>query len=71
VRTERFGPCRGGSEVLFHALAGAGHVWPGGVPVLAERIAGPSSGVLDGTDEMWRFFQRFALDSTKSDSATT
>lgn len=69
VRSERYGPCRGGSEVLFHTVAGMGHVWPGGVPVLADRIAGPSRNVLDGTDEMWRFFAHFALVLTDTNRA--
>jgi polyhydroxybutyrate depolymerase len=66
VRTERFGPGRGGSEVLFCTVAGGGHVWPGGVPVLAERIAGPSSAALNATDEMWRFFEQHTLAESES-----
>jgi polyhydroxybutyrate depolymerase len=62
---QRDGPGSGGGEVLFHTLDEAGHVWPGGVPVLAERIAGPSSNALDATGEMWRFFERYSLDAPR------
>lgn len=58
VLAERYAPCRDGVEVLLLTIAGMGHVWPGGVPVLAERIAGPASDALDATAEMWRFFER-------------
>ena len=68
VRVERFGPGRDGSEVLFYMLAQTGHVWPGGGSVLAERIAGPSTTLLNATDEMWRFFERHTLDESEPQS---
>ena len=60
---ERFGPGRDQSEVLLYTVAEMGHAWPGGMPVLSERIAGPSSNALNATDEMWRFFERHALNA--------
>jgi polyhydroxybutyrate depolymerase len=38
---------------------GLGHHWPGGKGRLNPRIAGPPSGTLDATAEVWRFFNRF------------
>lgn len=59
VRLERYGPGRDDrSEILVYTIAGAGHVWPGGETVLAERLTGPDTGKLRATDEIWAFFER-------------
>jgi polyhydroxybutyrate depolymerase len=42
--------------VEFVTLADAGHVWPGGVSVMNERLTGPASNALDATAECRRFF---------------
>ncbi len=56
-----YSKCRGGAEVSLWKLAGAGHVWPGGKQKYLERILGPSTEIIDANQEMWNFFQRFAL----------
>jgi polyhydroxybutyrate depolymerase len=54
-----YAPCRGGAEVVLWKLAGAGHVWPGGVRDYLPRLLGPGTAVIDANAEMWRFFSRF------------
>lgn len=48
-----------GAEVVHWRLTGAGHVWPGGDPVLPPRIVGPASDVIDVNAELWAFLRRF------------
>lgn len=48
-----------GAEVVHWRLTGAGHVWPGGDPMLPARLVGPASDVVDVNAEMWAFFARF------------
>jgi len=52
-------PCAEGAEVRLWRLTGAGHGWPGGDPVLPERVMGPRSEVIRAADEIWRFLRRF------------
>lgn len=61
VRRIEYGPGDDGAEVHYLLVEGAGHVWPGGQPVLAERYTGPNTSALDATDAIWRFFRRFVL----------
>ncbi len=42
--------------IEFYTIAGAGHVWPGGVSVMNERISGPATDKLHATDVIWEFF---------------
>jgi len=49
----------GGAEVVWYRIAGAGHTWPGGVP-LPVMITGPTSDAVDATALMWQFFRRHA-----------
>ena len=58
VRRVRYGPGDQGSEVEFITIADAGHVWPGGPEILAERIAGKRTDKLNATDAIWEFFER-------------
>jgi polyhydroxybutyrate depolymerase len=58
VRRVRYGPGERGAEVEFITIAEAGHVWPGGPAVLAERIAGKRTDKLNATDAIWEFFER-------------
>lgn len=46
------------ATVDYYTVAGAGHVWPGGRPVLAERLVGPSSDRLDATQLIWEALQQ-------------
>ena len=45
------------SEVVFYAVAGGGHSWPGGKP-MPRRIVGHTTQDIDATRLMWDFFQR-------------
>jgi polyhydroxybutyrate depolymerase len=58
VRRVRYGPGDQGAEVEFITIADAGHVWPGGPAILAERIAGRTTDKLDATAVIWEFFER-------------
>lgn len=58
IRRVRYGPGEQGTEVDFCTIEGAGHAWPGGPSVLAERLAGKPTDQLDATDVIWEFFER-------------
>ena len=51
--------CR--AETALWKLAGAGHVWPGGVVDYLPVLLGPGTRVIDANEEMWRFFTRHRL----------
>ncbi|MBW4469000.1 MAG: hypothetical protein KME45_01190 [Stenomitos rutilans HA7619-LM2] len=53
VEVARYANCQGGSEVELVTLKGVGHVWPRGG-------SGPSQ-LLNGSEEIWSFFQRHRL----------
>lgn len=53
VEIARYASCRGGSEVELVTLKGVGHVWPRGG-------SGPSQ-LVNGSQEIWNFFQRHQL----------
>jgi polyhydroxybutyrate depolymerase len=54
------GGCRDGVEVVLWKLTGAGHVWPGAGPKYAEWLLGAPTRVVNASEEMWTFFQRFS-----------
>jgi polyhydroxybutyrate depolymerase len=58
VRHLRYGRGERGAEVDFITIQDAGHAWPGGPPVLAERLAGKPTDKLNATDVIWEFFER-------------
>lgn len=60
VRRRRWGPGPDGREIDFYIVGGAGHCWPGGVPMMNERVAGPHSNKLHATELIWEFFERHA-----------
>jgi len=62
VRRATYGPGKHGAEIEFYTIAGAGHVWPGGPPMLAERISGPATDKLDATEVIWDFFKRHLVE---------
>jgi polyhydroxybutyrate depolymerase len=53
VEIARYPNCQGGSEVELVTLKGVGHVWP--------RGGSGSSSLLNGSEEIWSFFQRHKL----------
>jgi polyhydroxybutyrate depolymerase len=52
---DHWGPCQGGSEVVFCTVNQGGHAWPGGTGSSSE------SSSLDATQAIWTFFQKHAL----------
>jgi polyhydroxybutyrate depolymerase len=54
--------CPPGAEVVFDIIDGHGHGWPGSdFSVAIEAAIGPNDMSIDANEEMWRFFERFAL----------
>jgi len=49
--------CHEKSETELYSVAGMGHQWPGGNPILSG-LAGPMSDRLDATEVIWQFFIR-------------
>lgn len=58
LRAVRYGLGEGGAVVEFVTIVGAGHVWPGGPDIIAERIAGQGTNKLNATGVIWDFFER-------------
>ncbi len=52
-----FSDCREGSEVVEYFIDDMGHVWPGGINRLPERLVGKPSDKLNATDVIWDFFK--------------
>lgn len=57
IRTETYGD---GAEVVYIAIEGLGHHWPGGRSLLPEVLVGPWVGRLRATDAVWEFLRRHA-----------
>jgi len=66
VRTVRYGPGRDGAEVVFVAIEGQGHVWPGGKNLLPELLVGRETGRFKAVDVIWDFFKARARDTSVS-----
>ncbi len=64
VRFERFVPHDSDRAVELYMIRAAGHVWPGGQPVLAERLVGARTDKLDATRVIWDFFERCPATNT-------
>ncbi len=65
VRRETYRPRRGGAPVVLYVIKGGGHTWPGHEPshLAGRRLdLGPSTHDIDANDEMWAFFEKFALE---------
>jgi len=61
VLRQEFGPGKDHSMVDFITVDGMGHVWPGGNTTQAESVVGPSTSRANAAEEMWVFFQLYAL----------
>lgn len=59
-----FGPCESGADVVLWRLSGPGHVWPGGRRDYLPGLLGAGTSVIDANLEVWRFFERSALDDS-------
>ncbi len=60
-----WGPGRGGAEVVHWRLKGPGHGWPGAPASRLERLIGPSTTVIDASEEAWAFFRRFSREERR------
>lgn len=60
VRKEYYTDCQDDVQVILYTIDGGGHTWPGGTPIPG---LGKTSGDIDATEEMWRFFQTYHLDT--------
>jgi polyhydroxybutyrate depolymerase len=60
VRTEIYGPGRGGAEVVYVTVEGLGHTWAGGRSLLPEAWVGKTSDKIDATSVIWEFFKQHA-----------
>ncbi|QXC63353.1 hypothetical protein KSP35_11505 [Aquihabitans sp. G128] len=62
---QRTWECPADSPVEFDIEVGAGHSWPGSeFSKGIANIVGPTDDTIDGTDFIWKFFQRFQLPAT-------
>lgn len=59
IRKTVYNKCRHGAEVLLYEIQGGGHTWPKGPQYLPEWIIGVTSQDMDGTEVIWKFFERF------------
>ncbi len=60
VRVERYASRTGDADVLFYAVEGAGHTWPGGRQYMPVDVIGPTCRDMDGNAEVWGFLQSHA-----------
>lgn len=56
VRQDTYRGCRPGTEVVFYAVLGGGHTWPGGAQFLPAGIVGRTSRDVDASQRIWDFF---------------
>lgn len=58
VRAVNYAGCA--ADVVFYAIDGGGHTWPGGEP-LPGWLTGPTTQEIDATRALWEFFQDHPL----------
>ena len=49
-------------DIIFYAVQGLGHVWPGGHRILPEKIVGKTSDKINATNIIWDFFRSSCAD---------
>jgi polyhydroxybutyrate depolymerase len=47
----------GRNEVVFYLIYGGGHTWPGGKQYLPKLVVGRTSGELNASEEIWKWFE--------------
>lgn len=57
IMKSHFNQCRDTAEVVYYALEGVGHHWPGGKVRLPEMLVGKSTDVMNATEVIWDFFE--------------
>jgi polyhydroxybutyrate depolymerase len=59
VTCETYDGCARGSEVALCTIDGGGHTWPGGRPYSLPGLdIGKTTGDIDASDAMWKFFKK-------------
>lgn len=58
VRTETYGSCGNGAEVVYITVEGLGHTWAGGRSLLPQSMVGMVSDRIHATDVIWDFFRK-------------
>lgn len=58
LRTEIYGPGLQGSEAMYIAVDGLGHVWPGGRSLLPVSLVGKPNDRIRAVDRIWDFFKK-------------
>lgn len=58
VRTETYGSCGNGAEVVYITVEGLGHTWAGGRSILPQSMVGMVSDRINATDVIWDFFRK-------------
>jgi len=61
VRTEVYGPGRGGARVIYIAVERLGHTWAGGKSLLPEFMVGKTTDRISATDVIWQFFREHSM----------
>ena len=62
VRTEAYGGCQDGAEVVLYAIEGGGHTWPGGFQYLPKSVIGRTCREFDASRVIWQFFKEHPLE---------
>ncbi|MBS1595122.1 MAG: prolyl oligopeptidase family serine peptidase [Bacteroidetes bacterium] len=60
VQTIHYPHCAAGNDLLLYKIANGGHTWPGGA--INIPLFGNTDRDISGTDEIWKFFDRYTLD---------
>lgn len=61
VQRATYSPCKGGAQVIYYDVIGAGHIWPDGPQYLPPSIADKTSHNLDASQVIWQFFAAYHL----------
>lgn len=61
ARVKTYLPEAGGAEVVFYAVEGGGHTWPGGYQYLGEWLVGPTCRDFDANRVIWDFFRKHGI----------
>lgn len=59
VTRKTYSVCRDDAELVFYTMDGVGHVWPGGRG-LPTVLTGPNTDIINVTEMMWTFFEKYA-----------
>jgi polyhydroxybutyrate depolymerase len=62
VRGVQYSACNQDAVVILYTIVEGGHTWPGGAPIPG---VGRTSTDIDASEEMWRFFEAYQLESKR------